>query len=106
MFGDLMGKLHEMQQNVKDAKERLETVSVAGESSDGRVRVIVNGNKVVKSVHMDETLRSADPEELEDLLILAINRALEQAEKLHKAEMSAATGNLLPPHLSQMLQNS
>ncbi len=101
-----MGKLQEMQQNVKDAKERLETVSVAGETSDGRVRVVVNGNRVVKSIHVDENLRSSDPEELEDLLVLAINRALEQAEKLHQAEMSAATGNFLPPHLSQMLQNS
>jgi len=105
MFGDIMGKLQEMQQKVSDTKAQLATVSVSGESADGRVRAVVNGNKLVQSVHIDDSLRQSDPEELEDLLIIALNKALEKAEEVHQAAMKNTTGDLLPPHLMNMINN-
>jgi len=105
MFGDLMGKLQEMQQKVSDTKAQLATVSVSGETADGRVRAVVNGNKLVQSVHIDDSLRQGDPEELEDLLIIALNKELEQAEEVHQAAMKNTTGDLLPPHLMNMINN-
>lgn len=106
MFGDIFGKINEMKQKVEDAKAQLETVSVAGESPDGRVKIVANGNKVIKSVEIEESLRTGDPEELEDQLILALNKTLEKAENVHSTTMSGATSDLLPPHLMNMLNNS
>ena len=101
-----MGKLQEMQQKVQEVKAQLDTVSVAGETADGRVRAVVNGNKKVLSVHIDDSLRQADSEELEDLLIIALNKALEKAEDVHQSTMKSTTADLLPPHLMNLLNNS
>ena len=103
MFGDMMGKLQEMQQKVQEAKAQLETISVSGETTDGRVRAVVNGNRMVQSIHIDDSLRSGDPEEMEDMLIIALNKAMESAEAIQQKTMQEASGELLPPHLMTMV---
>lgn len=105
MFGDLMGKLQEMQQKVQEAKAQLDTISVSGETSDGRVRAVVNGNRMVQSVHIADSLRKGDPEEMEDMLIIALNKAMESAEAIQQKTMQEASGDLLPPHLMNMVNN-
>lgn len=97
MFGDMMGKLNDMKQQVAETKERLNTVYVSGESGSGAVKVTATANRAIKSVSIaDELLSTDDKEELEDLLILALNKALENAEKVHEQEMKAAAQGLLP----------
>lgn len=103
MFGDMMEKIQQMKQNVADVKDKLNRISVTGESANGRVRVVCSGNKVVKSIHIDVTLQNADAEELEDHLILATNRALEQAENVNQSEMAAVTSGMIPPHLMGLM---
>lgn len=98
-----MGKLQQMKQNVAEVKEKLNRISVTGESASGKVRVVCNGNKSITSIHMDDSLRNGDAEELEDHLILAINRAIEKAENLHQIEMAAVTSGIIPPHLMGMM---
>lgn len=106
MIGDLFGKLKDMQQKVDEVKSQLDTVSVAGESPDGRVKVIATGNREIKSIKIDDDLRRDDPDELEDLLIIAINKTLKKAEDAHNAAVSEATDDLLPPHLMKMMNPS
>jgi DNA-binding YbaB/EbfC family protein len=103
MFGDMMEKIQQMKQNVADVKDKLDRISVTGESANGKVRVVCNGNKVVKSFHIDESLKNGDAEELEDHLILATNRAIEKAENLHQSEMAAVTSGMIPPHLMGLM---
>ncbi|MCB0472437.1 MAG: YbaB/EbfC family nucleoid-associated protein, partial [Flavobacteriaceae bacterium] len=52
-------------------------------------------NRVIKSIVIDDSLLD-DKEELEDYLILALNKALEKANTVHEAEMAAAAKNGLP----------
>lgn len=99
----MLEKLQQMKQNVAEVKEKLNRVSVTGESANGKVRVVCNGNKVVISFHIDESLQNGDAEELEDHLILATNRAIEQAENLHQSEISAVTSGIIPPHLMGLM---
>lgn len=103
MFGDLFGKLQEMQKNMQEVKDRLELVSVMGDSADGKVKVIASGNRRIKQITVNSDLLASDPEELEDQLVIAVNRALEKAENTYQTEMKTATGDLLPPHLMQMM---
>ncbi len=106
MFGDIFGKLGEMKQQVEDTKAQLDTISVSGESANGRIKVVCNGNRQIKSISIDDSLRQGDADELTDLLIIALNKALENAEGVNASTMAAATRNLLPPHLMNMLNNS
>lgn len=96
MFGDLFGKLQEAQQQMNDSKERLKHITVEGEAGSGLVKVIVTGNREVKSLEIDPSLLLAEKkEELEDLLITALNRALKNAENAWDSEMKNVAGGML-----------
>ena len=97
MFGDLMGKLGEMQQRMEDMKKRLDNITVIGESGNGLVKATVTGNRKLVNLQISsELLADQDAEAIEDLVTVAVNRALEQAEQLAEAEGSAMGKDLLP----------
>lgn len=95
MFGgDMMAKLQAMQQQMEESKKRLETITVEGSSADGRVKVIATGNRKIREVSIDASLME-DKEELEDTLLVALNRALENADQVWESEMQGAAGQML-----------
>ncbi|RFM35635.1 YbaB/EbfC family nucleoid-associated protein [Chitinophaga silvisoli] len=95
---DMFGKLQEAQQKMKESKERLALITVDGEAGDGAVKVTVTGNREVKSLEIAERLLEKDnKEELEDLVITALNRALKSAENTWEAEMKSVAGGMLGP---------
>ncbi|WPV68757.1 YbaB/EbfC family nucleoid-associated protein [Chitinophaga sp. LS1] len=95
---DMFGKLQEAQQKMKESKERLALITVDGEAGDGAVKVTVTGNREVKSLEIAERLLGKDhKEELEDLVITALNRALKAAENTWESEMKSVAGGMLGP---------
>ena len=96
MFGDLFGKLQEAQQKMQESKQKLADVIVDGEAGNGTVKVSVTGNREVKTISIDSQLLAPDrKEELEDLLITALNRALKNAEQSWEDEMKGVAGGML-----------
>jgi len=92
----MFDKLFEAKQKAEDLKKRLDGITVTGSAESGKITVTATGNKVVQSIDIDEEfLKSADKEELEELLIVAVNKALEQAENLHQSEMAALSRDML-----------
>jgi DNA-binding protein YbaB len=92
----MFDKLFEAKQKAEDLKKRLDGITVSGSAEGGKISVTATANKVVQSVSIDEDfLKSADKEELEELLIVAINKALEQAENIHQSEMAALSRDML-----------
>ena len=96
MFGNMMDKLQEMKQKMEETKKRLDAITVTGEAANGQIKVMATGNRKIKSVSISEVIKNADKEELEDQLTVALNRALEQAEKINEAEMAGAAKGMLP----------
>ncbi|WP_205512798.1 YbaB/EbfC family nucleoid-associated protein [Longitalea arenae] len=96
MFGDLFSKLQEAQQKMQEGKQKLADVIVDGEAGNGLVKVSVTGTREVKTISIDSQLMSPDrKEELEDLLITALNRALNNAEQAWEDEMKDVAGGML-----------
>ena len=96
MFGDLFGKLQEAQQKMQEGKQKLGSITVDGEAGNGTVKVTVTGNREVKTISIDNQLMAPDrKEELEDLLITALNRALKNAEQAWETEMKDVAGGML-----------
>lgn len=98
MFGDLMGmmgKLKETQEKVKATKERLNTVTLEEQSPDGLLQVTITANRTLKTIQIDDSLLS-DKEQLEDYLILTINKAIEKATKVNETELAAVAKEGLP----------
>ena len=96
MFGDLFGKLQEAQQKMQEGKQKLNDVIIDGEAGNGAVKVSVTGTREIKTITIDNQLMTADrKEELEDLLITALNRALKNAEQAWDDEMKDVAGGML-----------
>ena len=98
MFGDLMGmmgKLKETQQKIEETKRRLDTVLVDEQSSDGLLKVTLTANRTIKSIDLDESLLG-DKEQLEDYLILVLNKAIEKATSVNEAELGALAKDGMP----------
>ena len=91
----MFDKLFEAQQKAGEVKKRLDGITVSGDAEGGKIRVTANGNKIIQSITIDEEfLRSTDKEELEELLQVAVNKALVQAENVSQSEMAALTKNM------------
>lgn len=98
MFGDLMGmmgKLKETQQKIEETKKRLDTVLVDEQSSDGLLKVTLTANRKIKSIDIDESLLE-DKEQLEDYLILVLNKAIDKATNVNEAELGAVAKDGMP----------
>ncbi len=102
MFGDMMGKLQEAQQKAEETKKRLDTVYLSEESVGGKVKVTISGNREIKDIQIDDSLKE-DPEELSDHLVLALNKAIKKASEMNEREMqAAASGMLNMPGMDQL----
>lgn len=98
MFGDLMGmmgKLKETKKKVEDTKKRLDTVYVDEKSSDGLLKIELTANREIKSITIDDELL-ADKEQLEDYLILTLNKAIAKATSINEAELAAVAREGMP----------
>lgn len=98
MFGDmmgLMGKLQEAKEKAAQTKERLTTVFVDEKSNDGLLKVTASANGRIKEITLDDAILE-DKEQLEDYLILTINKALEKAQNIHDTEMAAVAKEGMP----------
>lgn len=98
MFGDMMGmmgKLKETQKKVEDTKQRLNHVLVDESSSDQLLKVTVTANSVIKNISLSDALLE-DKEQLEDYLVLTLNKALEKARTINEAELAAVAKDGMP----------
>jgi nucleoid-associated protein EbfC len=91
----MFDKIMEAQQKAGEIKKRLDAITVSGIAEGGKITVTANANKVVQSITIDGVfLKDADREELEELLVVAINKALQQADNVSQSEMAAATKDM------------
>lgn len=91
----MFDKIFEAQQKAGEMKKRLDGITVTGTVEGGKITVTANANKVVQSIVIsDELLKEADKDELEELMVIAVNKAMEQAENINQTEMAAMTKNM------------
>ncbi len=93
----MMAKVQEMQAKMADVQKELAAKTVTGESGGGMVTVTINGRQEITDIRIEKSL--LNPEEsdmLEDLLISAVNKAIENSQKMAQEEMGRATSGILP----------
>lgn len=92
----MFDKLFQAQQKAEEIKSRLDNISVSGEAEGGKIRVIATANKEIKEVKIsDDLFAEGDKEQIEELLLVALNKAMQQAENVSQTEMSAASQDML-----------
>lgn len=91
----MMGKLKETQEKVEATKKRLDTVLIDEKSNDGLIKITLTANREIKSIEIDDSLL-ADKEQLEDYLILTLNKAIEKATSVNESELAAVAKEGMP----------
>ena len=94
----LMKQAQEMQEQMQ---QRLATIKVEGTAGGGMIKAEMSGNKELLSITIDkEAVDPNDIEMLQDLVMAAVNEAMDKARELATKEMGAVTAGIgLPPGL-------
>lgn len=88
----------QMEEQQKALREQLQNITIEAEAGDGAIKITANAAREITNIKVDPTLMDPeDPEQLEDLLLVAINRALEKAATKEAAESQKLISNMLPP---------
>lgn len=97
----MMKQIQKMQAEMERVQKELENKTVSEESGGGVVQATVNGKKELVSLKIDqEIIGSEDKEMLEDLIVAAVNKAIESAGKLAEEEMQSVTKGMIPPGMN------
>jgi DNA-binding YbaB/EbfC family protein len=97
-LGD-MGNLLKLQKEMKGIQKKLKKTKIEGESVDGLVKAVVNGEYELVSISIDDAA-AGDAQKLEKHVLTAVNDATEKMKSHTAAEMSSITGGLNIPGLS------
>jgi len=93
----MMKQMQKMQEKIAQVQAELEQKTVTADSGGGMVRVTANGKQQVIKIEIEkEVINPGDAEMLEDLVVAAVNKALEESQKMAQEEMSKATAGMLP----------
>lgn len=93
----MMGKMKDLQARMKEAQEQLGSITESAESGAGLVRVTVNGQKKIIGLEIDNDLiKPEDKEMLQDLVVAAMNKAMENIEPKIKEHLQQSTQGMLP----------
>lgn len=95
----MLRQVQQMQDRMNKVQAELETETVEASVGGGAVTVVATGTQKLVAVHIDPSAAS-DPEMLQDLVVAAVNEAMEKSKQMAASKMqSVASGLGLPPGL-------
>jgi len=95
----MLKQVQQMQARIAQVQAELEAEEVEASAGGGAVKAVVTGAQKVVSVTIDAEL-AGDPEMLQDLVVAALNEALDKSREVAAQRMQAVTAGLgLPPGL-------
>ena len=101
MNPDMMRRLQQMQASLAKAQKEIEEATVDASAGGGAVNVVVNGQPKLQSLKIaPEAVDPADVEMLEDLIVAAVNEALEKMRALQAQRLGGLTSGLNIPGLT------
>jgi DNA-binding YbaB/EbfC family protein len=91
----MMQQLQRLQQQMAEAQEHLAQETVSATAGSGAVKVTMSGDQKCQSVEIDPALlKEADAEMLQDLVLTAVNLALDKSRERQEQVMGPLAGGL------------
>jgi DNA-binding YbaB/EbfC family protein len=91
----MMQQIQRLQEQLAQAQAQLAEETVSASAGGGAVKVVMTGDQKCKSVVISpDLLKDADAEMLQDLVLSAVNMALDQARQLASERLGPLTGGL------------
>lgn len=93
----MLKQLQKMQEDMAKAQEALAEETFEFQVGGGMITIVISGHQRVKAITIDkEKIDTSDPEwatDLQDLLIVGVNQAIEESQKRAAERMEAISGN-------------
>lgn len=94
-MNNIMKQYQRMQRKLEETQEELAKKEYTGQAGGGAVKAIVTGAKVLTKLELDkDAVDPEDVETLEDMIVAAVNQALESADEDSQSQMGKLTGGL------------
>ncbi len=91
----MMGSLQKLQEQIQQVQDKLAEETVTASAGGGAVKVTMTGDQHCRLVELDpQILQDADVEMLQDLILTAVNSALDASRQLAADRMGPLTGGL------------
>jgi DNA-binding YbaB/EbfC family protein len=101
MGGGMAQQLQKLQQEMLETQEALGDEVVEVTAGGGAIRIAITGHQRVQSITIDpEVVDPEDVEMLQDLVVAAVNEAIEKSQNMASERLSDLTGGLGIPGLS------
>ena len=91
----MMSKIKETQAKVEATKQRLNSILVDESSTDNLLKITLTANREIKNIYIADDLLE-DKEQLEDYLIMTLNKAIAKATAVNEAELGAVAKEGMP----------
>ncbi|MEE4363109.1 MAG: YbaB/EbfC family nucleoid-associated protein [Desulfotignum sp.] len=99
-MNNMMKQAQQLQKKMLKAQQDLATKTVEASAGGGMVKVVANGSQKIESIVLEkEVVDPEDVEMLQDLVLAAVNDALNRSQEMVSAEMGKLTGGLNIPGL-------
>ncbi len=94
-MSDIMQQAQKLQEEMQRIQEGLKDKTTTAEAGGGMVKVTINGANEIQSVTIErEIINPDDKEMLEDLIVAAVNKAIQAAGEMAQTEMQGVSGML------------
>jgi DNA-binding YbaB/EbfC family protein len=94
-LNQMMRQMQKMQADMAAAQQALEEERIESTAGGGAVKAVVTGHGVIDRIEISPDVVDADDVEmLQDLVVAALNQALDEARELQQQRMGAVTGGL------------
>ena len=91
----MMQQIQRMQKQMEEAQAKLAESVVSATAGGGAIKVTMTGDQKCKSVEISpEFLKDADAEMLQDMILSAVNMALDESRALQEKMMGPLAGGL------------
>ena len=93
--GGMLGQIQKLQADMMKAQEALAEETLEVTAGGGAITIVITGQQRVKSITLQpEVVDPADLEMLQDLLVAAVNEAIERSQTYAAQKLQGLTGGL------------
>ncbi len=97
----MLQQVQKMQAEMQKVQAELVNKTISEDAGGGMVKATVNGARELISIEIDPQVISKEEKEiLEDLVVAAVNKALNSAARMAEEELAKVTKGMIPPGLN------
>lgn len=91
----MLAQLQKLQRQMEEAQEKLKTETVSATAGGGAIKITMTGDQRCTGVEIDpDFLKDADAEMLQDMLLTAVNLALDKSREMQEKMLGPLAGGL------------